>query len=642
MPYTRARLEHALRIFRENPSNLIGRGLTSRSAAHNLRSYHLRSPQKIVYDYDGPSQRGRGRGRNSDDEDYDPSEERRRLNAAAKRKKVAQKRKAEVEGDAERTIKKSKLVKAGTNDTQTAYVTLKITSEEGKKLFRDLATVYGSTPSQQQHYGEVGFVSSYWDPQGADTRLRTLMYTSDAEKGGNDNDAEELTIGLRNGKVPNKQINRSGKSKSKNISRSSYEEDIEVIQDNPTSSDEVTPVEDHRQTRESSIAEDLDIDISDGALPPEQERVTFSLPKSKSLLETEPAKIHRSQQPELPLKKIKRVDMYTNGAGLESMETHYAHPINFHSFQTPCDFCGNYRMGVIGLGKKVVSVYPNPSDPTKLEEAGNGFRAEGYPETQMCTLCGLKRLMIARCHAPEPEDQMSIASSRPEAQFTYITGRSYGGDELNAYIEDLFDHTKRPFQFKDTNDRGVELPSSCSLCPCPAVWRCCRLQQSNNATDDPCSILPVKYDYKVEEKTINGKKRDVVCLDSDTEEDVDQATSHPPAKRHQANENRTPTPIRFFSQMTSTNSFQSPVLTRPKAAVISGCGFKLCNYCKVFLDGQCDGKLHKAKVWKYLRNDNKFGPRADVQFLFHGSDLQKAHAHARDGASRSRGGSVGM
>lgn len=63
----------------------------------------------------------------------------------------------------------------------------------------------------------------------------------------------------------------------------------------------------------------------------------------------------------------------------------------------------------------------------------------------------------------------------------------------------------------------------------------------------------------------------------------------------------------------------------------AGCGLKLCLVCRKFVEEQCGGKLEKRKVMRWLKagienGGNRFGARADVEWLFKGSMLDRCYA----------------
>jgi len=675
MPYTKVRLEHALKVFRETASYRSQRGLPCGNLERYLRGdYAFRRASKngsarsvIAWqDLDGDGR--------SDDEEYDPKAERKKLKAATTRKKKIQKRKAE-EVVEERKIKKSK-GEESRHDRGSAYLTLVLTTEKGRRLLRDLALVHGTSHLNQPQDQESERLPSYWkrstDPRGLRSRRWRLHEWTDSELDvHSDENVEKLTVGLRNGKVLNKGTNVGSRKTSRDEGASGDESARERLNKEERNMENIRDHEDYHYST-VTLPPKQAVPISSAEVEVDDSHVTIAA--NLSLKKIGSSMLKRRAKPEatkptisstistpytsFSLERARHAQSFRSESGITTIETCYAHPINLQYIPSPggdpCDFCSNYRMGVIGLGKRSISVFVDPDNPNQFQEDGDGWRSEGMPETKMCVSCALDRLMIMRCHAPNADNDP--APTLTTQQFARIPLLDWSENTYRAYMQDLFDLSKRPIYHKEpTSKRGGPLPS-CSLCPAPAVWKCCKWQKRNK-TNAPCRIpqipalsvirtppslnapslpppttqIQIKQEHtptptpistapaipkytnphKTTTETINGKKRQIICLDSDTEDDIPP----PFAKGHQPTIPR-PSP-------TSSTSTQAACLKPP----LRGCGLTLCRFCKDFLDTPaCAGILDPKKVMGYLRRENRFGARADVRFLFGGGELERTYS----------------
>lgn len=139
------------------------------------------------------------------------------------------------------------------------------------------------------------------------------------------------------------------------------------------------------------------------------------------------------------------------------ISTSWAHPINYKHIgieQVPCDFCNDYRYGMLGLGRVAVTVRRLPDD-TGYEELQGGHRAHGHAPTKMCRSCALERLNIVRC----PHHTIEALPDLDEDAFDFRMAR-----------EDLL-------------ATGVEKKQAqtlwCSICISPAFHACLTPQETD-------------------------------------------------------------------------------------------------------------------------------------------------------------------
>ncbi|KAJ9651004.1 hypothetical protein H2198_009698 [Neophaeococcomyces mojaviensis] len=681
MPYTKARLEHALKIFRETAPYKLQRGLPSGNLERRLRrNYSLRDVSRTSFTRTATVWQDRDSGGNSDDE-YDPKEERKKLKAAATRKKKNnQKRKAEEEAENDRKTKKVK-GEEPCYDSNSAYLTLVLTTEKGRSLLADLAHTHNTSCLGQQHDQECEKEPSYWRRSSGSkkcnsSKLAIHELTGSELDAGADNDVEAPISGLRDGKVLDNE-NNAGFCRSLDGEDSRREKIIKQ----KTAKDSVQNHEDHTlSAKTGSVKKTGSHSYATIEIEHNENNVTSST--ALSLSKVAPSMLRRKPKPVVSkpvtsgsantslsafsVEKARHAHSFRDESGLITIETCYAHPIDFkHIPQTggePCDFCSNYRMSVIGLGKKFISVFIDPDVPTKVHEVGDGWRSKGVPATKMCVSCALGRLMITRCHT------LGTGSARQQ-QFMKIPLLNSSEENRRAYLRDLFDPSKRPNHFSESAGKREGPLPSCNLCPAPAFWKCCKWQnrdkmnapcrvpssatvsepwsavqalsssrspsvtpsaslvsmtrESTPIYTPPASTLPVN---KVSNKIINGKKRQVICLDSDSDDDI-----LPQAKQRITAVDLTGGPTQSFQIGTSQTSQRSNSIAALQSGLrppIQGCGLKLCHPCKLFVEARCDGSLDRRKVMEFLRKESKLGPRADLRFLFQGSELERAYEQA--------------
>lgn len=410
--------------------------------------------------------------------------------------------------------------------------------------------------------------------------------------------------------------------------------------------------------------------------------------------------------PGTPMRQIASLQPVSAVSCVTTITTHYAHPIDFHHMPTPshpCDFCSDYRMGILGLGRKTVSAFVEDTDPARYQELGDGHRASGRDVTRMCKTCAHKRLDMTMCHSVE--QQQVCAEQREEgeliAQFSKIPGVSYSQQELQDYMSDLFQHTPRDGRNIQNSNTG-QIPA-CSLCPAPAWWQCCRrrvveateyaetssrcaspapppiiqclspfssfspAKMDNTERDarslthctemssqivgslchellDPAdSIVPSVFDFRLHEGVENCSQ--IMKDDGDDSEGSDDDLMEITAEAFysvQPGRSLCASPFEHCEGMAArldNSTSSAPGLVFPfnigsrnaSQVFTTGCGLKLCNPCKTFLERDCNGVLRKRKIMRMLTQENKFGARADTEFLFEDGLLAEAYRQERAG-----------
>lgn len=153
------------------------------------------------------------------------------------------------------------------------------------------------------------------------------------------------------------------------------------------------------------------------------------------------------------------------------ISTSWAHPVNFRhigSEDSPCDFCDDYRYGMLGLGKVSVEVR-RLAGKVGFEELKGGHRTEGHAQTKMCCSCVLERLSIIRC-------SHQIIEALPDLD------------------EDNFNFQKASQDLLATEtDKKQAQTLWCSICISPAFYACLDLQKADMEGDQPAEWSEDSY-----------------------------------------------------------------------------------------------------------------------------------------------------
>lgn len=659
MVYTKARLEHALRVFREASSYLRNKGLPSENLERHLRSkYAFRKSSKIVPFTNVTLWQAKDDA-GSDDEEYDPGKEKKKLNTKKKRKSE-RKRKAEDCGDQDQHIKRSKGEESTFGDDG-AYISFKLTSQKGKQLLEDLSRVHWTDLGNCEEERSEEVEPSYWKRYsssyaGARRRSAFDILLDDGSTDVNvdvddesDMKSQVLATSLRNGKVreklkDTKKQNRRTNSTSKHAENVITESRAELCHSNAIQKrcrgqnhnnrsfkqiDSVIEPSELRHEKDEEIEQSANVIHPTGRK--HRDNVTHN---TKMTPELSPPSMSLSDD-----FSFTRTQSLLDQPGLITIETAYAHPIDFR-YMPPvgqrCDFCSDWRMGILGHGSKIIQVFIDPEHPTQFQEMGNGHRSFGKTCTKMCISCALDRLLIVRCHCPDQDQNNGHGelyepeSKRTTPVFSKIPGLVSTGQNLNLYQTRLLP-TKGTPQANTPPSKTGPLPA-CSLCPLPAAWQCDKWQKADkmkkpcripndtpSAASAVCSLSstsPIPYTALT-----NGHKRKVSIITlSDSDDDLSIPFSKRSTTTTATSISQTPSFRRAPSTLSSTSSQQ------PLRPPLRGCGLKLCSQCKSVVEEQCGGQLDKKKIMKWLREESrgKMG-RADVEWLFEGSMLERTY-----------------
>jgi len=675
MVYTKARLEHALRAFRETSSHLCKEGLPSENLERHLRSkYAFRQSSKYATLANVTLWQEKSNG--SDDEDYDPEKEKKRLKP--RRKKAEQKRKAEDSGDQEKPVKRSKGEK---EEDHRAYISFTLTSDKGRKLLRDLSRVHRTDLAsfEKERSEEVEpswwkrYSSSYGGTSVRDMSKPGVLLDDDVSERDTDDDfgSDKLVLAtsLRSGKV------RARPRGSKELEANTHgvaKQDQHVTNVSKISRPHLDGVHNPGQQptfdgssgsirRIDSISDQVELDYRSSGEVEQAPSVLHPIDSKHNVNKHPTAKIEN--QPRVPAASLSedlssaQAQSFLDQPGLITIKTAYAHPIDFR-FMPPvgqrCDFCSDWRMGILGHGKRVIQVFIDPDQPTQFQEMGNGHRSLGKPCTKMCISCALDRLLIVRCHCvDQPGCSSGYYSLSRDSQiapaFAPIAGASFNQHNLTLYAARLIPKPGTPEASASPSRHGPLTP--CSLCPQPASWQCSKWQKTDK-TKKPCRIpgldsatlatnavisfssSPLTPPATPSSTTATSagplaghKKRPSIITISSDSDDGDFPPRPPPKPAGQTVSSRS-TSHRAPSTTTTTRSPTSS--SRPPQQTLrpplKGCGLKLCTPCKTFVERRCGGLLDKKQISKWLRDESRVKTgRADVEWLFEGSCLERAY-----------------
>ena len=175
-----------------------------------------------------------------------------------------------------------------------------------------------------------------------------------------------------------------------------------------------------------------------------------------------------------PLPKLKKVP--ANG---RVIHTCLQHPITFlynptdeEAEENPCHFCQTAHYGVVGLDWRVVLVEPLDFRNLAYRELRNlqkpdsySPNGEAYQPTRMCVCCTVRRTYIVGCdgHEMRPVETVMLRETEDPA---------YEGEcEIDPECVDVEGMYMRLM----VGGKNAPLPTDlwCSLCPSPALYRCC-------------------------------------------------------------------------------------------------------------------------------------------------------------------------
>lgn len=328
---------------------------------------------------------------------------------------------------------------------------------------------------------------------------------------------------------------------------------------------------------------------------------------------------------------------------IERFETSYAHPINFKLLSdkdgsSECHFCKDWTMAVIGHGTRRATARRLRSPP-EYHETANGHRDEGKEAARMCVRCSLNRLLMMRCHSPhyQPNNPPPSTLSHP---FTKVHAKDLTEQQPWKYLQHLFCRMNGETHLISP---AFELPA-CSLCPQPAVWKCCKFQErdqamrpcqipeadssmlarANSAVVDLSSSSSSPINDRPPQTRLQAAEPVVISLlDSSDDEEVPVSRSTPAPPRQPTR------PLIKLEGVLSTTTTSRPQVPNPALRPpLRGCGLHLCTPCHIFVTQSCKGLLPESRILAYIKA-NPLGKRADVQWLFKGSLLEESFEHGR-------------
>lgn len=156
-----------------------------------------------------------------------------------------------------------------------------------------------------------------------------------------------------------------------------------------------------------------------------------------------------------------------------------ANPLQPNRFSRPCHFCNDFRYGIYGCGRTRVQL-AYIVERGVFDEISGGNKARGCEPTRMCGLCALEFLHTSKC----PEHRLVPLSGRKDVPSL----------NLQQWMANLSDRSLH-------RNRRLTYPC-CSFCPSPALFRCCAPQKN----------LSVKGPWKAGHESTRTKCKLFVCL----------------------------------------------------------------------------------------------------------------------------------
>jgi hypothetical protein len=498
--YTQARLAYALEVFRDSLPYRTKRGFKTENLELQRKKYELRTSTSTTV------AKRTGLWIDKDDSgDYDPGKSKKRQTDPCPPKPRHSKRKERELGDDREKggtfKKKGRTWKSGRNNGEICKVVLKLTFDAGRTKLQELADAGVPALEVDNLCNVEDNQPSLWSLGGGSFSQTSRSSLSSAARRrsifgpdpGSDDDNEGLQscgLGLRTRMLAVIQAPRV-----------------------PQTSTRCAPC---HQAKRKCTQRKSDTGPSCTQCRKDGIECTFGSPE----VQKERAKFSPGAQYDSPI-----TIESPNGACLDTkwITTSFVHPINFKfsAAQNParkCDFCADYRHGIVGCGppKKVEVIVEGDKI---VEEMGEGYRAEGKEPTSMCIMCALDRFQICRCARHEIIPITGLYPGEFDYQQVFANFATPGAPALNHW---------------------------CNFCISPAFFACGAPQQYNKV----------------------GR----------------------------------------------------PVA--PGAKMEKGCGLFLCPACAVAL-GQFG--MDRMALEEQVKSRGSWKPRADMEFLFHGSELHKAY-----------------
>ena len=441
MVYTQRRLKETLRVFRR--AKAAERRQQERDFFQFNRSLRNKDTFRGYEQQSSGPQATRWQKENSDDDeddnDYDPTLTRRTKKKPEKA--VRSKRKAADIGDEAKEKKKAKtptLPRASNAEelrSKVSFLTFKLPSENCKDLLKELSDRHNTGLRSLKASGSKRILGD----ASKDTWAWEMGRRKTFEEQFSEQSEEIHNTGgraLRNRKVPAIEI---GLKKANHR----WQEDEEA------GCEEAQLLAEHEQrklNRPASISCGLP---SPAATSPESK---FPSSENERWQKTPPKDIITISPSPSPTPECRP----------ERIQTQWAHPVDFqYTFQPgepPCHFCSDFRYGLTGFPRRMVSVKRTGNANKMYDELGNGHRNNNKEATRMCVKCALSRIYISNC-------------AKHEVQV--LPG-------IDPLVPKLPNEVYRPYTYQIVNGKGIEdnkpIHPVCSLCLAPALFRCCTAQ----------------------------------------------------------------------------------------------------------------------------------------------------------------------
>jgi hypothetical protein len=447
MAYTKIRLTAALRAYRTLRNDRGNQTPTSSQPQAASTTYQLRTqifPEPSARNFRAPIEDS-----DADDEDFDPAEKKRKKLAADKR---AAKRKA-IQNPDEHPAKKSKLdppksskPRPSTEEelrNKHAFLTLKITLTESRKaLLQQLATDFNThIDSFRQEHSDIvkhnNMSPREWEAHVRKQTARTAedQFMDEAKECGSTDGRM-----LRNRKVVDiSNAVRPKKRKADGDEPSGFESSLPTDDlPRPTPTTVKRPKYNHGLQSPSST-------------PPGRSAVNSS--QMQDVQDDDDVIFISSRTPApTPFQPPRRPT--------ELISTRWVHPMKFLTTEKKCGFCKDHLFGVFGHDERMVTVERIDKGNQVFKEISGGHAAEGKPPTTMCARCSIDRYFMACCgqhrlkRLPGLEsDKLGLDKSNMDKYTAQILSGDAGSKKREA---------------------GQKI---CSICPCPASFRCFTLQK---------------------------------------------------------------------------------------------------------------------------------------------------------------------
>ena len=524
--YTQARLEYALRVFRDSSPYRTKRGFKTDNLEQHLKKYALRTTASM-----NVAQRSSLWIDKDDSGDYNPSKSKKRQADIGPPKPRNNNKRKEKDLGADREsggpFKKAKAKPkpkttwlSGRNRGWDCKILLKLTSVAGKAKLQQLADA-GIPPPEVDDQPSLwalrggSFSRSPRSPLTVAARRRS-MFGPEPDGDEENEDLQGCGLGLRTRTLPVLEV--------PNVPQKS----MRCVR--------------CQQARRKCTHRKEDIGPSCTQCRRDGLECSFGAPyaQEEKAAQVAPGDQHDSpimtKLPQIQQEKAEQVapgdhhvspvavDSPSSGcSGTRWITTNFVHPINFKFSvaQDPtktCDFCRDFRYGIVGCGspRKVEVIVEGKRI---IEEARNGYRAKGKEPSKMCIMCALDRFQICRCGNHEIVPIAGLCS----------------GD---------FDYRQA---FHNFSTPGVPAFNHwCNICISPAFFACGAPQQYS----------------KVGRRIAQGARME------------------------------------------------------------KGCGLFVCSACAIALD---QVGMDRAKLEEQVKMRGSWKVRADMEFLFHGSDLHNAY-----------------